>query len=132
MTAIPPLNRGDVVLLPITFVSGPGVKVRPAVVVQSDRLNRKLTSVMVAIITSTNSRAKLEPTQLFIDLATTDGQQTGLLHNSTVKCEHLATVDCRDIHRVIGRFSDTLLHYLDSCLMSALDLRHRETAETSQ
>lgn len=132
MNAIPPLKRGDVVLLPITFVSGLGVKVRPAVVVQSDRLNRKLTSVMVAIITSTNSRAQLEPTQLFLDLATRDGQQTGLLHDSTVKCEHLATVDRRDIQRVIGRFVPTLLRYLNSCLMSALDLRHRETEETPQ
>ncbi len=30
------VNRGDVVLLPIAFVSGQGTKVRPAVVLQSD------------------------------------------------------------------------------------------------
>ena len=123
MTPVPLLKRGDVVLIPITFVSGPGMKVRPAVVVQSNILNQKLQSVMVAIITSTNIRAKSEPSQLFIDLTTPDGKNTGLLHDSTVKCEHLDTVDRRDIHRVIGSFSPTLLSYLSASLISALDLR---------
>ena len=33
---MPSVSRGDVVLLPIAFVSGQGTKVRPAVVVQND------------------------------------------------------------------------------------------------
>lgn len=116
------VSRGDVVLLPIAFVSGQGSKVRPAVVVQHDRLNAKLHSTVVAIITSTNQRAAAEPSQLFIDVSTPDGAQTGLLHNSTVKCEHLDTVDQRDIFRIIGRFSAALLQALESRLKAALDL----------
>jgi mRNA interferase MazF len=117
------LKRGDVLLLPIAFVSGPGTKVRPAVVVQNDNLNRRLNSIVVAIITSTNVRSQSEPTQLFIDLATSEGQQTGLLHNSTVKCEHLDTIDRRDIHRMIGSFSPILVQELDECLKAALQLK---------
>ena len=119
---IPQLDRGDVVLLPIAFVSGTGVKVRPAVVVQNDNLNQRLNTVVVAIITSTNIRSHTEPTQLFIDLATPEGKLTGLLHNSTVKCEYLDTIDRRDIHRVIGSFPPVLVQRLDDCLKSALQL----------
>ena len=116
------VTRGDVVLLPIAFVSGKGTKVRPAVVVQNDDLNARLKSTIVAVITSTNTRAHQEPTQLFIDISTADGGKTGLLHASTVKCEHLDTVDQGDLVRVIGRFSDALLQQLDVCLKAAVGL----------
>ena len=116
------VSRGDVVLLPIAFVSGVGSKVRPAVVVQNDNLNARLNSTVVAIITTTNVRARAQPSQLFIDLSTPDGRQTGLLHNSTVKCEHLDTVDQRDIVRVIGRFSPAMLAQLEGCIKAALEI----------
>jgi len=89
--------RGDIVLLPIAFVSGRGTKSRPAVIVQSDSLNVRLQSTLIAVVTTNTSRAVNEPTQLLIDIATLDGQQTGLLRNSTIKCEHIDTVDQRDI-----------------------------------
>ncbi len=114
------VSRGDVVLLPIAFVSGSGSKVRPAVVVQDDDLNRRLNSTVVAVITTTNKRAKREACQLFIDTSTPDGQQTGLLHDSTVKAEHLDTVDQRDIVRTIGQFSDALMRQIETCIRSAL------------
>jgi mRNA interferase MazF len=117
------VSRGDVVLIPIAFVSGKGTKVRPAVVVQNDDLNARLNSTIVAIITSTNVRAHAEPTQLFVDVSTHDGGGTGLLHGSTVKCEHLDTVDQRDVVRVIGRFSASLIQQLDVCLKAAIDVQ---------
>lgn len=116
------ISRGDVVLLPIAFVTGTGTKVRPAVVVQNDDLNARLQSTIVAIITSTNVRSHVEPTQLYIDVSSPDGRRTGLLHNSTVKCEHLDTVDRRDVVRVIGRFSPALLSQLEVCLKAALEI----------
>ena len=102
-------QRGDVVRLPISFVSGVGTKVRPAVIVQNDGLNARLNSTIVAIITSANTRSRSEPTQLLIDIRMTDGKLTGLLHDSTVKAEHLDTVVQRDIVRKIGQFSAPLL-----------------------
>jgi mRNA interferase MazF len=116
------ISRGDVVLLPISFVSGPGTKIRPAVIVQNDRLNGRLNSTIVAVITTTNKRAQIEPSQLFVDISTADGRKTGLLKNSTVKAEHLDTIDHRDIVRVIGRFSPGLLQQLDACIKNALEL----------
>ncbi|HLQ46372.1 MAG TPA: type II toxin-antitoxin system PemK/MazF family toxin [Planctomycetaceae bacterium] len=119
---MPSVSRGDVVLLPIAFVSGQGTKVRPALVVQNDNLNQRLNSTVVVIITSTTVRAHVEPSQLFIDVTTSDGQRTGLLHNSTAKCEHLDTVDQGDIRRVIGRFSPQLMEQLEQCIHAALDM----------
>ncbi len=115
------VSHGDVVLLPISFVSGRGEKVRPAVVVQNDNLNARLNSTVVAIITSTNVRAHAEPSQLFIDIGTPDGRQTGLLHDSTVKAEHLDTVDQRDIVRKIGKLAPNLMQQLERCVKAALD-----------
>ena len=121
MTSGLKVSRGDVVLLPISFVSGHGTKVRPAVVVQNDDLNARLNSTVVAIITSTNVRAGAEPSQLFIDIRTPDGRQAGLLHDSTVKAEHLDTVDQRDIVRKIGKFAPSLMQQLEQCVKAALD-----------
>ena len=116
------ISRGDVVLLPISFVSGQGTKIRPAIVVQEDSLNRRLNSTIVAIVTTTNHRAQMEPTQLFVDVSTADGRKTGLLHDSTVKAEHLDTVDQRDVIRIIGRLSDELMIEVESCMKAALKI----------
>ena len=115
--------RGDIVLLPIAFVSGRGTKLRPAVIVQSDALNVRLQSTMIAVVTSNTARAAAEPTQLLIDISTPDGQKTGLLKSSTVKCEHIDTVDQSDIVKKIGVLPAPLLAKLDDCLKSALEIQ---------
>jgi mRNA interferase MazF len=116
------LSRGDVVLIPIAFVSGLGGKVRPAVVVQCDALNTKLNSTIVAIVTSVTKRAAVEPSQMLLDIATPDGKATGLLHESTVKAEHLDTVDQQDVVRVIGKFSPSLMRRLEACIHVSLGM----------
>jgi mRNA interferase MazF len=117
-----PVNRGDVVLAFFPFTDASGVKKRPALVVQCDRNNGRLHDVILALITSNTTRAVLEPTQLFIDISTADGKQTGLLHPSAVKCEQLMTVHQRLVDRVIGKLSSTLMLEIDQCLRSSLDL----------
>ena len=114
--------RGDVVLLDVAFVTGQGSKVRPAVVIQTDQLNARLQSTMLAVITTNTSRAATEPTQLLIDITNSEGQATGLLAASTVKCEHLITANQSRVKRKIGRFSPALLARLEICLKAALDL----------
>jgi mRNA interferase MazF len=115
-------KRGDVVLVPVPFTSGTGGKIRPALVVQADFNNRRLTDTIVALITSTTHRAGREPTQLLIDLATPDGKQSGLLNTSAVKCEHLATLEQGLIIRVIGHLPPSLMAQVDACLKAAMAL----------
>ena len=114
--------RGDVVLLDVIYVTGQGSKIRPAVVIQTDNLNARLQSTMLAVITTNTTRAATEPTQLLIDITTSEGQATGLLAPSTVKCAHLITANQSRIKRKIGRFSPTLLTQLEVCLKAALEL----------
>jgi len=117
------VNRGDVVLVPIHFTSGSGSKIRPVLVVQSNRNNQRLHDTIVAVITSTTHRAAREATQLFVDPASSDGFSTGLLHPSAITCERLHTVAQESIQRKIGDCPHALMLQIDDCLKAALDIR---------
>ena len=115
-------QRGDIVLADLPFTDMSGVKRRPALVVQCDHNNQHLDDVILAMITRTTLHATVEPTQLLINLATPEGQQTGLLHTSAVKCEHLITLHRNLVQRVVGSLPSVLMHRIDACLKAALDL----------
>ncbi len=116
------LVRGDVVLVPFPLPDGSASKVRPALVVQCDRNNARLNAVIVALITSNIDRASRESTQCLVDVSTADGLQSGLLHTSAIKCEHLSTIDRRLVLRAVGRLSQPLMAIVDRCLKASLDL----------
>jgi mRNA interferase MazF len=116
------VSRGDVVLVHVKFSSGAGGKVRPSLVVQSDHNNRRLQDTIIALITRSTQRAKSEPTQLFVEISTPEGQQSGLLQDSAVKCEHLETVLQADIQRIVGSLPTTLMARINDCLKASLDL----------
>ncbi|MEX0679185.1 MAG: type II toxin-antitoxin system PemK/MazF family toxin [Pirellulales bacterium] len=115
-------TRGDIILADLPFTDRTGSKVRPALVVQSDRNNSRLDDVILALVTRTTSRAMTEPTQLLVDVTTPEGKASGLLHTSAVKCEHLLTLHRSFIQRAIGRLPDSLMRQINSCLKAALDL----------
>lgn len=117
-----PFNRGEVVLARFPFTDASGAKRRPALVVQCDRNNHRLHDVILALITSNTARAQTEPTQLLIEVATTAGQRSGLLHDSAIKCEHLMTIHEQWIERVIGQLSTETMQQVDQCLRAALEL----------
>jgi mRNA interferase MazF len=116
------VRRGDVVLADLPYSDRTGSKTRPALVVQRDRDNERLDDLILAMITSITERAMAEPTQLLIGVATPEGRQSGLLHDSAVKCEHLITLHRRFVGRVIGRLPPELMHRVDRCLREALAL----------
>ncbi len=116
------VSRGDVVLVDFPFSSGTGQKLRPAVVVQNDHNNRRLASTILAPITS-NTRHHGEPTQVLIDVSLADGQRTGLLRDSVVKCETLATVETRLIRRKIGTLASAHVAKMEAALKASLALQ---------
>jgi mRNA interferase MazF len=91
-------------------------------VVQSDVLNGRLADTILALITSSGRRRVGSPTQLFIDMTTPDGRQTGLRLDSLVQCENLLTLDQTLILGTLGTFSDALMQQIDACLKAALDI----------
>lgn len=115
------MQRGDIVLVRFPFSSGTGGKLRPALVVQSDRNNQRLSNVILAAITTTTHRVR-EATQLFVDVSTPVGQQSGLLFDSAVTCESLATVSHALVERTIGSLPAATMEQVNDCLRASLDL----------
>ena len=117
------VNRGDIVLVDFPYSNHTGSKIRPALVVQADVWNQRLNTTMLAGITSNLHGGVGAPTQYFIDLETTEGQQSGLRLNSVVRCDKLATSNQSRIQGIIGRLSEAAMEEIDTCLKAALDIQ---------
>jgi len=115
------VQRGDVVLVDYLYAAGAGTKVRPVLVIQNDRDNQRLLNTIVAQITSVTRRA-LEPTQLLIEMATPEGQQSGLRQDSVVNCINLLTLDKHRVLRKLGNLPDAIMQKINTCLKFALAL----------
>lgn len=115
-------RRGDVVIARFPYAGGGGFKVRPAVVVQCDRLNQQIQNTLLTMITGNIRLAATEPTQLLIDPGSSEGASAGVAYRSAVKCENLATIPQTDIITTIGHLSDPLKQKLNDCLKAALEL----------
>ena len=116
------VKRGDVILLDYSFVTGGGSKGRPAVVVQNHRDNQRLSKTIVVPNTRVTRRA-FEVTQVLIDIATPEGQLTGLRMDSVVNCANVLTLDQSKVLRTLGTFSASFMEKVDVGLKTAFDLR---------
>ena len=89
-------------------------KPRPALVVQADDLGTDLPQIIVAMITSKTFRAN-HPSRVLVELNSFEGKKSGLLANSVVMTDNLATIATVAIDRVIGSLQikaiDTALKY---------------------
>ncbi len=117
-----PVKRGDVVLVPVPDTSGQQGKLRPALVVSSNHNNQRSQDAIVAVITKTTKRASLAATQLLIELGTTEGNQSGLLTDSAIKCERLHAILQSHIRRTIGSLPVATMRKVNDCLKAALEL----------
>jgi mRNA interferase MazF len=115
------VHRGDIVLLQAPFASRMGSKMRPMLVVQNDQNNARMANTILVFITSNLSRAT-EPTQILIDIATPEGQRSGLKQTSVVSCENILTVVQADILRTVGRLPAALMQRVDQALKVSLAL----------
>ena len=113
--------RGDVVLAWFPFASGVGGKRRPCIIVQNDRDNRKLANTLIVQVTTNLSRVG-DPSHFLIDTTKADGARTGLLHDSVVSCNNVATIEGHLIDKVIGALAPDLIEQLDRCLKAAFAL----------
>jgi mRNA-degrading endonuclease toxin of MazEF toxin-antitoxin module len=57
-----------------------------------------------------------------VDVRSPEGQQSGLLHDSLVSCNNLATIEQSLIEKVIGSLPPELMAKVDECLKTALGL----------
>lgn len=102
----PSCKRGDVVLVLYPNSDLRTAKTRPALIVQADNLHTGLPQIIVAMITSRLFRAN-HPSRVVVAVSTPVGQQSGLLTDSVVMTDNLATVAEVAIDRVIGTLQMT-------------------------
>ena len=122
MTTTTPPNlatkRGDVVLVLFPHSDLRTAKPRPALVVQADDLGTDLPQVIVAMITSKTFRAN-HPSRVLVELESKDGKSSGLLADSVVMTDNLATITTVAVDRVIGKLS---MGKIDKALKHTLGL----------
>ncbi|MEK7685443.1 MAG: type II toxin-antitoxin system PemK/MazF family toxin [Verrucomicrobiota bacterium] len=94
-------KRGDVILVLFPNSDLRTAKTRPALVVQADQLGTGLPQVVVAMISSRMFRAG-HPSRVTIRLDSAIGRQSGLLADSVVMTDNLATVLESAIGDLIG------------------------------
>ena len=113
-------RRGD--LVPVMFPNSNlrTSKRRPAVVVQADLLGAELPQMIVAMITSDMDRAG-HRSRVILPAASENAKRSGLLMDSVVMTDNLATVHFSEIDRVIGRLSETT--EVDDALRATLNPR---------
>jgi mRNA interferase MazF len=109
MPSNPSCKQGDVVLVLFPNSDLTSAKIRPAVVVQADNLQTGLPQIVVAMITSQMSRSQ-HPSRLTILIGTPESQQSGLISDSVIMTDNLATVTLSAISRVIGSIEIDNLH----------------------
>lgn len=95
------VKRGDIALVLFPNSNLSSAKTRPALIVQADDLQTGIPQIIVAMITSQMLRAG-HPSRVTILLNSPEGQQSGLLTDSVVMTDNLATIVLTAIYRVIG------------------------------
>ncbi len=100
-----PYKRGDVVLVLFPDSNLRTAKRRPALVVQADQLDTALSQSIVAMITSNMGRVG-HLSRVAVKRQSNQGKQMGLLTDSVIMTDNLATVLHTEIDRSIGSCPD--------------------------
>jgi len=111
-------KRGDVVVVRYPNSDLLTYKKRPALVVQTDDVDTGINQTVVALVT-TNLR-RTGPTRVQFNKASAEGRAMGLLGDSVVVTDNLATVLHREIDKVIG--TCPIMERVDAALRRTLDL----------
>ena len=94
-------KRGDVVLVKFPYSDLVSYKRRPALIVQDETVETGLSQKVLIQITSNLDRTG--DTRVLVRKDSPDGQAMGILSDSVIVADHLATVLPREIDKVIGR-----------------------------
>ncbi|GIL01132.1 MAG: mRNA interferase PemK [Alphaproteobacteria bacterium] len=107
------MKRGDLVIVSLPGDYG---KPRPAVILQNDRLDGKLESYIIALLTTFDEGAKI----LRVDIK--PSAENGLKRESKVMVDKLYAIPAHRIHQHIGKLDHPSMGRIDRALMIMLDL----------
>jgi mRNA interferase MazF len=97
----PNFKRGDIVLVLFPNSDLITAKTRAAIIVQVENLQTGIPQTIIAMITSQMFRAG-HPSRITILRNSPEGQQSGLLVDSVIMTDNLATIATSAINRLIG------------------------------
>ncbi len=112
--------RSDLVIVDFRSVI-PSAGVRPALVIQNDKDNARMSNTIVVQVTTT-TRRNLQETQILIDEQHPDWNQSGLHRPSVVNCSNIYTIRQQNIAKVIGSLSEATMEDVEKCIKVALDM----------
>jgi mRNA interferase MazF len=98
------VKRGDVVLVPIVFSDLSAVKLRPALVVESNNFVSSYGDCLVATITSNTNR--VSDVGVLILGSSLEARKAGLLQDSVILLDRITNIPLQSIRRVIGNLDD--------------------------
>ena len=113
------IERGAVMLVPFPNTDLRTAKLRPALIVQADDLGTDLAQVVLAMISSNLKRANHQ-SRVLIEAKSEQGKQSGLLFDSVVMTDNLATILLTTVSRVIGKLEE--MSEVDDALRRTLGL----------
>ncbi len=120
MTQTNPIyKRGDVILVLYPDSNLLTAKRRPALIVQENNLQTGLSQFIVAMITSNLSRANHQ-SRVNISPSSSEGKPSGLLADSVIMTDNLATIAESEVDRLIGHFHN--MTQIDIALKHTLGL----------
>jgi mRNA interferase MazF len=115
-----PYKRGDVVLVLFPDSNLRTAKRRPALIVQANDLGTGLPQTVIAMVTSNMTRAG-HPSRVVINVSSEVGRRAGILTDSVIMTDNLATVRDGEIARAIGSLAD--MGEVNEALRHTLGLR---------
>ena len=113
------LRRGDVVLVLFPNSDLANFKRRPALVVQADNLSTGLPQIVIAMITSNVAR-RGHPSRVLVPLNSPAAEGSGLLTDSVVMTDNLATALGKAIVTKLGQLAG--MKPVDAALRTTLGL----------
>ena len=112
-------KRGDVILVRFPNSDLQTYKKRPALVVQDEAIDTGLSQKVVALITSNLARTGI--TRVLVPKDNRAGKEMGILSDSMVVTDNIATVLTREIDKVIGHCG-VVISDIDTALRKTLKL----------
>jgi mRNA interferase MazF len=114
------MRRGDIVLVDVPFTDLTSAKMRPAIVVSSDAVNRGEDRVLIPISSSLANPSPWDVVALPSDAAF---RATGLHRASAFKCAKMVTLSTSLIKRRLGTADARYLALVSSRIKDALCIR---------
>ena len=123
------MKRGDIVLIKFPFTDLSTTKVRPALVISSDKYNNKgEDAIFLYISSNTNNK---QSTDLLIESSDKNFSSTGLKKSSLFRTDKLVILKKSLAARKLGTANSDILSKINIMLIDILDLKVTENSSQS-